>query len=159
MGTIKATLPYPPSANRYWRVGKNGRPYATQQAKNYKQLVWVQMFGQDPIIDKPVYVIVDVYRPIKRGDLDNSLKILLDSIQGFAYKDDKQIKSIHTAQGDDKQNPRVEIFVTADYIQYIEHVQQIMYQRWCREKNITPVPLTPIRPILQTVYQISQAQQ
>jgi Holliday junction resolvase RusA-like endonuclease len=34
---------------------------------------------------------------------------LLDSLQGFAYADDKQVTELHLIRDDDKRNPRVEI--------------------------------------------------
>lgn len=60
-----------------------------------------------------VAVVVDVYRPAKRGDLDNFLKCLLDGLQGTMYKNDKQIKCILATRYDDKTNPRVEVTVRA----------------------------------------------
>ena len=39
----------------------------------------------------PVSVEFKVYRPAKRGDLDNFLKVMLDGMQGTMYKNDKQI--------------------------------------------------------------------
>ncbi len=66
--------------------------------------------GAKPVTG-PVELSVRVYRPAKRGDLDNSLKVLLDALKGVAYVDDKQVKKIVAEQFDDPSNPRVEIEV------------------------------------------------
>lgn len=52
---------------------------------------------------------VCLYRPAKRGDLDNFLKILIDSLNGILYVDDAQVVEIHALRFEDKNNPRVEI--------------------------------------------------
>jgi Holliday junction resolvase RusA-like endonuclease len=45
-------------------------------------------------LEGPVAVEFTVYRPAKRGDLDNFMKCLLDGMQGTMYKNDKQIVRI-----------------------------------------------------------------
>jgi Holliday junction resolvase RusA-like endonuclease len=59
----------------------------------------------------PVHVKIRVYRPRKTGDLDNTLKAILDSLNGIVYVDDRQIISIYAERHDDKSNPRAEIEV------------------------------------------------
>jgi Holliday junction resolvase RusA-like endonuclease len=59
-----------------------------------------------------VSVTLRVYRQAKRGDLDNSIKVSLDSLIGVAYADDSQIVRIVAERYDDKRNPRVEVEVT-----------------------------------------------
>jgi len=58
-----------------------------------------------------VAVTVRLYRPAKRGDIDNSLKVLLDALQGHVYNDDAQIVELHAYRYDDKRDPRVEVDV------------------------------------------------
>lgn len=57
---------------------------------------------------------MDFYRPAKRGDLDNRIKILLDALEGIAFENDSQIIEIHARRFDDKLNPRVSIVVTSE---------------------------------------------
>lgn len=54
-------------------------------------------------------MVIRVYRPQRRGDLDNTMKAILDSLSGLLYVDDKQVIEIHAKRFDDKKNPRVEI--------------------------------------------------
>jgi Holliday junction resolvase RusA-like endonuclease len=69
--------------------------------------------GLGEMIDGGVSVSLWVYRAAQRGDLDNRIKVLLDSLQGIAYKDDKQVRELHAFLEDDKDNPRVVVEVEA----------------------------------------------
>lgn len=108
---MNITLPIPPSANRYWRNVK-GRMVISQQARTYKVAVGhiCNQHGIAPT-DAPVAVTLNVFRPAKRGDLDNFVKCALDSLRGFAYVDDAQVIELHAYRHDDKHNPRVEVCV------------------------------------------------
>lgn len=94
----------PPSANRYWRNFR-GHMVISSEAKEYKRHV-----AQTITID-------DHHDPLNRGggmllgrvgirllfmladnrnfDLDNRIKVLLDSMQGAVYADDKQVFAIY----------------------------------------------------------------
>lgn len=111
---MRATLPYPPSVNNYLRFSPKGFAYITTQAKQYKQVAKLQALAQGmrPISEGEVSLTIKVFRPAKRGDIDNVLKVLLDSLNGVAYNDDKQIGELCISRFEDKENPRVEIFVT-----------------------------------------------
>lgn len=106
---IELTLPLPPSANRYWRNFR-GRTVVSAEAKAYKDFVGVfcRMNEIEPI-DGNVVIELDIYRERKRGDLDNRIKVCLDSLQGRVFEDDSQIVEIHARRFDDKDNPRVEL--------------------------------------------------
>jgi Holliday junction resolvase RusA-like endonuclease len=66
--------------------------------------------GVTPLVG-PVAVFLDVYRPRRRGDLDNILKATIDALQGLAYHDDDQVEQIAAQRYDDKRAPRVEVSV------------------------------------------------
>lgn len=102
-------LPYPPSGNRYWRhVG--ARVVVSKEAREYRKKVAQLLVGAQPL-DGDVGVAVLVYRPARRGDLDNTLKVLLDSVRGFAYADDSQIVSIQAQRFDGIGEPGVKFIV------------------------------------------------
>lgn len=105
------TLPYPPSANRYWRHDR-GVIHRSTEANEYIKAVGIMClgFGIKPLVGN-VSVILNFYRPAKRGDLDNSLKVILDSLRGFAYEDDSQIVEIHAMRHESKDDPRVEVSI------------------------------------------------
>ena len=108
----RVTLPYPISANRYWRNFR-GMMVVSAEAKAYKTKAKLLALsaGMRPL-DGEVVVKMDVYRPLKRGDLDNRIKVLLDALRGAAFVDDDQVIEIHARRFDDKANPRVEIEIT-----------------------------------------------
>lgn len=110
---ITLTLPYPPSANRYWRQGKNGRVYVSPEAESYKnEVFWLCVKQSLHPFDGDVKLTLDFYRPRKSGDLSNRIKVLEDALQNNAYHDDKQVVEIHARRFDDKRRPRVEVEIT-----------------------------------------------
>lgn len=102
-------LPYPPSANRYWRHANN-RTFKSAEATHYQQVVAWQCAALGLVPERsPVCLNITVYRPQRRGDLDNRLKVLLDALQGFVFVDDEQVVELHAYLRDDRRNPRVEV--------------------------------------------------
>lgn len=56
---------------------------------------------------------IDVYYPSERADLDNSLKIVLDCLQGCrAIKNDRQCVLILARKFKDAKDPRIEFTIT-----------------------------------------------
>ncbi len=109
MPTLYLTIPLPPSANRYWRMWNN-RVVMSTEARKFKQSVAL-MYARTQPIDGDVAVTLKVYRERRAGDLDNFLKVALDSLKGIAFNDDKQVKEIAASLHDDKHNPRVEVTI------------------------------------------------
>ena len=107
---IQITLPYPPSVNRYLKRFSNGHVTLSQAARDFKTEVgWTCLAaGINPILAE-CKVTIHLYRPSRRGDIDNPVKCLLDALQGHAYTNDRDITEIHIYRHDDKSNPRVEI--------------------------------------------------
>ena len=103
------TLPISPSANRYWQLRRN-RIVVTEEAKAYKQEVYYLVKHYEPLVGN-VAVNFTVYRPAKRGDLDNYTKVMFDALNGLVWQDDKQVVEIHSFREDDKHNPRIEFLV------------------------------------------------
>jgi crossover junction endodeoxyribonuclease RusA len=111
---MRLVLPYPPTANLYWRVFR-GRAVKSPDARRYQALVRalsIQQRGTAPIHAGPVNVVAKLYRPRRIGDLDNGLKVALDALKGVAFNDDSQVVRIEAERHDDKANPRLEIEVT-----------------------------------------------
>jgi crossover junction endodeoxyribonuclease RusA len=111
--SVTIELPWPPSANRYWRMWQ-GRMVVSSEARQYKLDVAARarLAGLRPT-DNPVCISLDLYRPAKRGDLSNRIKIVEDALQGVAYHDDSQVIELHARRFDDKKNPRVEITISS----------------------------------------------
>lgn len=109
---IRLTLPITPLLNRYYRKFRN-MIVLSAEAKAYKAEVALicQQAGVTPL-EGEVLFVAHVYRARKSGDLDSYLKGLWDSLQGYAYLNDKQIVDLRLTRHDDKHNPRVEIEIT-----------------------------------------------
>lgn len=96
MTTIK--LPYPPSANRYYRsitINGGARVVISSQGRKYANDVAGLLAGEQPH-DGRLRVRVLAYLPDRRQrDLDNLLKPLLDACtKGGLWGDDKQIRDL-----------------------------------------------------------------
>lgn len=103
------TLPFPPSLNRMYRV-VHGRFLTSKVGREYKQTVGLTaLAARVTPFQGPIGITVRLYRPAKRGDADNFLKVALDSMQGHCYNNDSQIIELHVYRNDDAANPRMEV--------------------------------------------------
>lgn len=111
-------LPYPVSANRYWRsFVPRGHTRAlvvvSDEAKAYKaECGWrAKAAGMKPV-SGTVYINVRLV-PASRVcmDLDNALKVTLDALKGIAYADDAQVYRIHAERRDPDGQARLEVEV------------------------------------------------
>ena len=105
-------LPYPLSANRYWKSAyiprlKRVQVYPSKEALNYKKAVRAIAYGTHLCSD-PCWVTI-VFHPKltkeggaykRRLDLDNVLKVTLDALNGVAFVDDSLVHDIHISLGD-----------------------------------------------------------
>lgn len=94
---IRIELPWPPSANTYWR--RRGHCYfISNKGQDYRELVtkmcylYAGMFN----IDSRIKLTIEAYPPDKRKrDLDNLFKAVLDSLQAAEiFPDDCQIDEL-----------------------------------------------------------------
>lgn len=135
---IELTLPYPISANRYWRsfVPKgHQRAIVTlsDEAKAYKQEVgWLATKAgiREPIAGR-VAVAIRLYpkRPqdwerrarknplawdddVQCLDLDNANKVLFDALKGIAIEDDRWVRRITSERMEPDGEARVVVVIT-----------------------------------------------
>lgn len=134
--SITLTLPYPPSANRYWRtavVCGRAQTYPSADAKAYK----VEVYGRalEAGIRKPIAGRISLHvqlypqRPqdwAKRArrdpltwdddvrciDLGNCEKVLSDALNGVAWADDKQHRRIVLDRMEPDGEARVVVTIT-----------------------------------------------
>ena len=134
---IELTLPYPISANVYWRsYARGGRAIVTvsKEAEEYRSRVNLLCWqaGVRAPIEGRVAIEVDLYpqRPLdwaKRAqknpsgwddgvrciDLDNANKVLLDSLKGVAIEDDRWVREIHARRMEPDGEARVVVRIRA----------------------------------------------
>lgn len=94
---IEITLPWPPTANTYWR--RNGNTYfISSKGIAYRDLTIFkcQHLKNTFPKEKKLVVVIYAYPPDKRRrDIDNITKCLLDSLQhAGVYEDDSQIDEL-----------------------------------------------------------------
>jgi len=137
---IHLTLPYPPSANRYWRTRvipgtTRVQTYPSADAKDFKEQVgWLCKAAgiREPIAGR-VALTIRLYpsrpqdwktRVRKFGqawddgvlcmDLDNANKVLLDALKDIAFGDDKWVRRLHCDRMEpDEKGARVEMTIEA----------------------------------------------
>jgi Holliday junction resolvase RusA-like endonuclease len=111
---VRMQIPYPPSANKYWRCVNNVMKVSAE-ARAYKNAIRMACIAQrlKPIVGT-IHVFMDVYRPQKSGDLDNRIKVVLDAMKDYVFGDDDEIKLIAAKRFDDKINPRVMVEVDVE---------------------------------------------
>ncbi len=112
-GRERFTLPYPPSANRYWKNWR-GRMVISAEARQYKKTAWFELKRQGAVLFPPktaISLTIWIFRPQRSGDLSNRIKVVEDAMQGAICEDDAQVQELHCYRGDDKENPRVEVEV------------------------------------------------
>jgi crossover junction endodeoxyribonuclease RusA len=114
MTAYEFTLPYPPSANRYWRMPRAlGRPILSQEARVYKhEAGWEAKRQGVRLLAGDIEVRIHAYRPRRSGDLDNLAKVAMDALNGIAWTDDSQIIAIEMRRFEDSQNPRLIVRVS-----------------------------------------------
>jgi len=108
---LRLTLPEPPSANRWWRRAGT-HVHLSNEARAYKKQATEDHKGMTPL-DGPVCVSLAWYRSRRSGDLDKRIGVILDALQGIAYRNDAQIVWLEASRHEDKTNPRVEATITA----------------------------------------------
>lgn len=135
--TMRLSLPYPISSNRYWRpvsLGKHITIVPTKEAKAYKAEVatLAKAAGVRSVISGRVEIGVQLYpnRPqdwqkrqrlhgqawddtVQCMDLDNANKVLLDALKGVAIDDDKWVRRIVAERMEPDGEARVVVTITA----------------------------------------------
>jgi Holliday junction resolvase RusA-like endonuclease len=90
--------PYPPSVNRIWRRAGHVT-YKTAEAKAYTAALqggYFERYSAMPVLlQGAVKLTLNLYRPQKRGDIDNRIKVAMDSMNKFIYEDDVQVTELH----------------------------------------------------------------
>lgn len=137
MSQITLSLPYPVSANVYWRTrvaGKIAMTYVSNEAKKYKAqvLALARAAGVRTPIKGRVQIEIWLYpnRPqdwkkrqrdhgaawddtVRSIDLDNANKVLLDSLKDVVIEDDAWVRRINSQRMEpDEHGSRVVVRIT-----------------------------------------------
>ncbi len=106
---MRFVLPYPISANRYWRNFR-GRAVVSSEAREYKALAsaLATTVGVQPVAGKVALALTLHPRKPKRKssadvrcmDLDNALMVAIDALNGVAFVDDSQVVDLRITRGE-----------------------------------------------------------
>lgn len=133
---IRFEIPGEPGAKgrpRFSTFGGHPTAYTDKKTRLYESLVrdaYLQQVGNPSPIQKEISVEIKAYfnipksaskkkradmesgkiRPVKRPDTDNIAKIVLDSLNGIAFEDDKQVVEL-TVTKRYSERPRVEVSI------------------------------------------------
>lgn len=127
-------LPYPISTNRYWR-NFGGRMVRSSEAMAYKDEVgFIALKQKVALLDGPVQVDMVLHPAlpqdwqqrekknplwgleVRRIDLDNAQKVVLDALQGIAYENDRQITSLSIRLGQPLSNGALGVVISRDAV-------------------------------------------
>lgn len=113
--TIELEVPGPQvSVNRAYRGGR-GRFFMAPEAVAFKERVMLAarlaMRGAK-MLDGAVAVSVEFFYPSERPDIDGPVKLILDSLQGIVFENDRQVRLLWVTKESDKKNPRTKITCT-----------------------------------------------
>jgi crossover junction endodeoxyribonuclease RusA len=115
MRRTQLVLPYPPSANVYWRTALvKGRPqtYVSEQGKAYREEVQKLCAAAGvACFTGGTSLRVAIFRPRRAGDASNRIKVLEDALRELVYADDDQNVEVWVRRFDDAADPRVEVTV------------------------------------------------
>ena len=109
MKAVSIVLPWPPSSNRLWRSPNKGplrgRHLLSRTARAYKTQAGMIIAAQPEEFPVPipgrVAVRLRVYPPDRRKrDLDNVIKIVLDSCKGQCFDDDANIDHLEVLRAE-----------------------------------------------------------
>lgn len=89
-------LPWPPSANKNWKYGR-GQVRLSEKSRSYRQEIQTLAYTWNPRrIEGRLAAHIIAYPPDRKArDLDNLLKVTLDSLQGAdVFENDSHIDLI-----------------------------------------------------------------
>jgi Holliday junction resolvase RusA-like endonuclease len=92
------------------RMGKRIVPIKSKKALAYQKCFAATAPKIDPLIEGDVILFCHIFYASYRPDLDESL--IMDCLEGIAYKNDRQIKAKVIAHGVDKSRPRIEVRIS-----------------------------------------------
>lgn len=105
----RLVLPVPPSVNTAFTTTSDGKRVYSKEAREYKaRIKQIVCYTMTPF-ECAVELKIAFYRKSNQSDTSNRIKILEDSLTGFAYTDDKLVSKITIERFEDFANPRIEI--------------------------------------------------
>jgi crossover junction endodeoxyribonuclease RusA len=101
----------PLSTNHIYKKSKFGMYMSAEGHALKESYQWeaTSQWKDKMLLGRVIVCIKLFFGDLRNRDIDNYNKILLDSLTGIVWKDDKQIVKMEIEKLYDKKNPRVEI--------------------------------------------------
>lgn len=99
---------------RYTCIGRFARLYMAKAGKKLKEQYQADarmQYEGEMILGDCELEITLFFKDKRRRDIDNFNKLVLDSLEGVVYEDDKQIQRLTIIKNYSKENPRIEIII------------------------------------------------
>lgn len=95
-------------------MAPNGHVYTPKRTKDYEQKVALCALGAGcKPTELSVSVTLSIYYPdARRRDIDNTVKSVMDGLNGLAFADDSQVVDFTATKSIDRERPRVEATIT-----------------------------------------------
>jgi len=90
--------------------GKRPAIIKSRKARDYVEAFQAQCKQLDELLEGDLSVTITIHYKSRRPDLDES--VILDCMQGFIYKNDRQVKEKHIYWALDRANPHSDIEVS-----------------------------------------------
>lgn len=117
MTTVRLKLPYPPTVNHVYGLGRKGTLYMKPEGKAYSERVaWMVKAACRALkLSGPLAVSYIIHPPDKRKrDIANCEKVLTDAIQmSGLFDDDFQIAAMMLSRSEPELGGSVEVTITA----------------------------------------------
>ena len=95
-------IPYKPdSVNDHWEINKNGKGLRlSEKGKEFRETVqWFIKSKKYITFTRKIKVKIELYfKDNRKKDIDNYFKAILDSFNGFLYKDDSLIYELKSTK-------------------------------------------------------------
>lgn len=107
----------PMSLNNAYNSNRNGRRFLTKEGAVYKNTIaWAAKEAMNlkstPFFKAPITVHFQFFYPdSRRRDLDNSIKLTMDALDGICFEDDSEVHKICAEKKIDKNRPHIRIIV------------------------------------------------
>jgi|TARA_R110000823_G_scaffold200670_9_gene331643 Holliday junction resolvase RusA-like endonuclease len=99
------------NSRRLVTIGGRPRFIKSKKALDYVKAFEEQVDALDDLIECDVAAHITIHYKTRRPDLDES--VILDCLQGVAYKNDRQVKEKHIYWALDREDPRSTIRLVA----------------------------------------------
>lgn len=113
---LRFTVSGPPMPKARPRLGRVGRVFTPRATVAYERLVRLCASAAMPYGGWDLtgwYALeIDLYFPdMRRRDLDNCAKAIMDALNGVAWVDDSLVNDLRVSRHHDKEHPRAEVVI------------------------------------------------